>query len=142
MLANAYFLSKFRFDTAENDPAKNLQTFANSRRQPGDLRRGDHREGRAGRGGPPGVGRVRRRRLRGLPRRYRPEQIRKKQMVPLFGRFFFAIFFSMEKTSKITAKFCEISTYYLSLRSLALFPKRMLVSNLVWFQKWRNRRRN
>ena len=29
MLSNAYFLAKFRFDTAENDPAKNLQNFAN-----------------------------------------------------------------------------------------------------------------
>ena len=32
MLLNAYFLTKFRFDTAENEPAKNLQnliTFAN-----------------------------------------------------------------------------------------------------------------
>ena len=28
MLSNAYFLAKFRFDTAENEPAKNLQTFA------------------------------------------------------------------------------------------------------------------
>ena len=26
MLSNAYFLAKFRFDTAENEPAKNLQT--------------------------------------------------------------------------------------------------------------------
>ena len=25
MLPNAYFLAKFRFDTAENEPAKNLQ---------------------------------------------------------------------------------------------------------------------
>ena len=24
-----YFLAKFRFDTAENEPAKNLQKFAN-----------------------------------------------------------------------------------------------------------------
>ena len=29
MLSNAYFLAKFRFDTAENEPAENLQTFAN-----------------------------------------------------------------------------------------------------------------
>ena len=30
MLSNAYFLAKFHFDTAENEPAKNLQkTFAN-----------------------------------------------------------------------------------------------------------------
>ena len=29
MLSNAYFLAKFRFDTAENKPAKNLQNFAN-----------------------------------------------------------------------------------------------------------------
>ena len=28
MLSNAYFLAKFRFDTAENEPAKNLQNFA------------------------------------------------------------------------------------------------------------------
>ena len=29
MLSNAYFLAKVRFDTAENEPAKNLQNFAN-----------------------------------------------------------------------------------------------------------------
>ena len=29
MLSNAYFLAKFRSDTAENEPAKNLQNFAN-----------------------------------------------------------------------------------------------------------------
>ena len=28
MLSNAYFLAKFRFDTTENEPAKNLQNFA------------------------------------------------------------------------------------------------------------------
>ena len=28
MLSNAYFLAKFRFDTAENEPAKYLQHFA------------------------------------------------------------------------------------------------------------------
>ena len=28
MLSNAYFLAKFRFDTPENEPAKNLQNFA------------------------------------------------------------------------------------------------------------------
>ena len=27
MLSNAYFLAKFRFDTAENEPAQNLQKF-------------------------------------------------------------------------------------------------------------------
>ena len=27
MLSNAYFLAKFRFDTAENEPAENLQNF-------------------------------------------------------------------------------------------------------------------
>ena len=30
MLSNAYFLAKFRFDTAENEPAKKLQNFAKS----------------------------------------------------------------------------------------------------------------
>ena len=29
MLSNAYFLANFRFDTAENEPAKNLQNVAN-----------------------------------------------------------------------------------------------------------------
>ena len=29
MLSNAYCLAKFRIDTAENEPAKNLQQFAN-----------------------------------------------------------------------------------------------------------------
>ena len=29
MLSNAYFLAKFRFDTAENEPAQNLLNFAN-----------------------------------------------------------------------------------------------------------------
>ena len=29
MLSNAYFLAKFRFDTAESEPAKNLQKFPN-----------------------------------------------------------------------------------------------------------------
>ena len=28
MLSNAYFPAKFRFDTAENEPAKNWQKFA------------------------------------------------------------------------------------------------------------------
>ena len=27
MLSNAYFLAKFRFDTAENEPAKKMQNF-------------------------------------------------------------------------------------------------------------------
>ena len=27
MLSNKYFLAKFRFDTAENEPAKNLHNF-------------------------------------------------------------------------------------------------------------------
>ena len=34
MLSNAYFLAKFRFDTAENEPAKNLQNFAKKTLQP------------------------------------------------------------------------------------------------------------
>ena len=31
MLSNAYFVAKFRFDTAENEPAKNLQKFRRMR---------------------------------------------------------------------------------------------------------------
>ena len=30
MLSKSYFLAKFRFDTADNEPAKNLQNFANN----------------------------------------------------------------------------------------------------------------
>ena len=30
MLSNAYFFTKFRFDTAENESAKNSQKFANN----------------------------------------------------------------------------------------------------------------
>ena len=40
MLSNAYFLAKFRFDTAENEPAKNLQNlqiFQNLPFNPGSL---------------------------------------------------------------------------------------------------------
>ena len=37
MLSNAYFLAKFRFGTAENEPAKNLQNFANLPILEGDL---------------------------------------------------------------------------------------------------------
>ena len=40
MLSNAYFLAKFHFDTAENEPAKNLQNladFANQVRARADL---------------------------------------------------------------------------------------------------------
>ena len=32
MLSNAYFLAKFRFDTAENEPAKNLRLVCAARR--------------------------------------------------------------------------------------------------------------
>ena len=32
MLSNAYFVAKFRFDTAENEPAKNLQKFCKNPR--------------------------------------------------------------------------------------------------------------
>ena len=34
MLSNAYFLAKFRFDTAENEPAKNLQNFRKMQEPP------------------------------------------------------------------------------------------------------------
>ena len=53
MLSNAYFLAKFRFDTAENEPAKNLQkfakicpNFANCANIPSAARLGRDREGR------------------------------------------------------------------------------------------------
>ena len=53
MLSNAYFLAKFRFDTAENEPAKNLQIVANFAnldlvRNRGVLPARAHDEGEAG----------------------------------------------------------------------------------------------
>ena len=33
MLSNAYFLAKFRFDTSENEPAKNLLKFCQAGEQ-------------------------------------------------------------------------------------------------------------
>ena len=47
MLSNAYFLAKFRFDTAENEPAKNLQNFANfpNFADPNPLSLGAHLDG-------------------------------------------------------------------------------------------------
>ena len=62
MLSNAYFLAKFRFDTAENEPAKHLQNFANfpsfanfansarpnKHRSGGEMWRGDQGRGPAG----------------------------------------------------------------------------------------------
>ena len=56
MLSNAYFLAKFRFDTAENEPAKNLQKFAKfanfadrraARPGPGGVAAADHGAARA-----------------------------------------------------------------------------------------------
>ena len=49
MLSNAYFLAKFRFDTAENEPAKNLQNFRKMHFRKMHFRQ-DHRRVAAGRG--------------------------------------------------------------------------------------------
>ena len=61
MLSNAYFLAKFRFDTAENEPAKNLQNFANfsnfaNPNPPGRLRGAAPPAPRAPAPGPTGAG--------------------------------------------------------------------------------------
>ena len=40
MLQSAYLPAKFGFDTAENDPAKNLQNVASFANRPGTVRRG------------------------------------------------------------------------------------------------------
>ena len=66
MLSNAYFLAKFRFDTAENEPAKNLQKFANfADPNPLTLTR---RRCAAPRGGGPGRGARIRRAVRAVRR--------------------------------------------------------------------------
>ena len=72
MLSNAYFLAKFRFDTAKNEPAKNLQNLPMlpHLRRRGARRRGDPREAPEGRGAHrPRPARVPRREL-ALLRRY------------------------------------------------------------------------
>ena len=49
MLSNAHFLAKFRFGTAENEPAKNLQNFRRRRELPQTAEgRGDPREDECG----------------------------------------------------------------------------------------------
>ena len=52
MLSNSYFLAKFRFDTAENEPAKmfaKFANFANPNPNPPFLRRNLHQPPRRGR---------------------------------------------------------------------------------------------
>ena len=62
MLSNAYFLAKIRFDTAENEPAKNLQKFANfADPNPSTRRSADRREPGAPGPAPSGRRRPRRR---------------------------------------------------------------------------------
>ena len=62
MLSNAYFLAKFRFDTAENEPAKNLQnlpillTLTPNQVRANILSRRRGAEGRLRRGGGGGAG--------------------------------------------------------------------------------------
>ena len=70
MLSNAYFLAKFRFDNAENEPAKNLQNFRKMHfsKSPGAHRRPPRRRLQALLG-PRAAGR---RLPRGLQRRARP----------------------------------------------------------------------
>ena len=46
MLSNAYFIAKFSFDTAENEPAKNSQRFGSLRIQVAGGRRLDPAAGR------------------------------------------------------------------------------------------------
>ena len=56
MLSNAYFLAKFRFDTAENEPAKNLLIFPILLSlTPNPLTRGVRSRGRRRHGAVPGV---------------------------------------------------------------------------------------
>ena len=75
MLSNGYFLAKFRFDTAENEPAKNLQNFAKFcqfGRAAGWWQAGDR--GRPGRCAPPAQ--------RGTP----PVELPEDALAALLGR--------------------------------------------------------
>ena len=74
MLSNAYFLAKFRFDTAENEPAKNLQNFRKMHYRPGGrARRGVRGRGRAGAARREPAGRENGRGLSWLQLRVRPD---------------------------------------------------------------------
>ena len=74
MLSNAYFLAKFRFDTAENEPVKNLQNFANfpNLANPNPSARAQSAAGGVERGAPSLRGRRRRPRRRRRRGRGRP----------------------------------------------------------------------
>ena len=48
MLSNAYFLAKFRFDTVENEPAKNMQNFTKNYKICQFREQGVHPRGRHG----------------------------------------------------------------------------------------------
>ena len=85
MLSNAYFLAKFRFGTAENEPAKNLQILLILSNFPNfaDARRRAARPARRS----PGAPRRRRPGRRGRPggsSRARPREAREKAC-PLFS---------------------------------------------------------
>ena len=56
MLSNAYFLAKFRFDTPENEPAKNFQIYASLLARPRVWRRAARGGGR-----PPAAGALQKR---------------------------------------------------------------------------------
>ena len=100
MLSNAYFLAKFRFDTAENEPAKNLQKFANFPNFPNFANpnpkplKGPAEDVAAGEGGP-GHRRPRRGSLSVAPappgeagnRRAREEQVRERATSYMFSNF-------------------------------------------------------
>ena len=102
MLSNAYFLAKFRFDTAENEPAKNLQNFRKMHFSKMHFSKMHflkmhllHR----GRLGDEGRGRERRRLDRG-------GHVRRRELAHLRGRRFFLFF-----VRSITAQKQRVSAF-------------------------------
>ena len=78
MLSNAYFLAKFRFDTAEHEPAKNLQNFREMHFRKFENSASASRPGAHARGAAPSAGDLRRVPEEGRQeqRRHRPRRVR------------------------------------------------------------------
>ena len=125
MLSNAYFLAKFRFDTAENEPAKNLENFRKMHFRKMHFRKVHFRSSRPTppsaprppartRGPPPAA-------ARRTPRRRPPPRARRRRpdYTCVFG----------ENRTEIENKKMEMCIKYNTMHSFAPFSW-----DLVWFR--------
>ena len=102
MLSNAYFLAKFRFDTAENEPAKNLQNFRKMHFSKMHFQKSHGRTARSGK-----LHRARSRLYRG---QILQENMRLKALAEIYTMHSFAQLCKLkfcQKFANISAKFCN-----------------------------------